>query len=136
MARMMMCDAADDREAAYLVTDLANGDATAWCQEHFTDLCATVTRAAEEQVAADTGPVDPQDVDEPGDEVPAVVDVQLPDNDGPFSTVAAGVELARQSAEDLAEVTQRNRTRRKLAERPDSAATSLDTVPEPGSPRR
>lgn len=136
MARTMLCDAADDREAAYLVTDLANGDATAWCQEHFTDLCASVTRAAEEAIAADDAPVTPQVVDDVVDEAPAVVDVQLPDDavsPGPLALAARDEFLEKNTAREMAA---RERTRRKLADRPDSAATSLDVVPEPGPPRR
>jgi len=136
MARMMLCDAADDREAAYLVTDLSNGDATAWCQEHFTDLCATVTRAAEDQVAADVEPVTPQDVDQAGDDEDG-------DDTCPFCGEAIADEFQAQHVADkhMDELTlqvngQESRTRRKLAGRPDSAATSLDVVSEPGSPRR
>jgi len=136
MARMMLCDAADDREAAYLVTDLANGDATAWCQEYFTDLCATVTRAAEDQVAADVEPVVPQDVDGPGDYLDAPIGVGM--DGGPvLSEDVAGAELAAASLEyDAMAEKHREKLRRKLAERPDSAVSSLDVVPEPGSPRR
>jgi len=136
MARMMMCDAADDREAAYLVTDLSSGDAAAWCQEHFTDLCAAVTRAAEEAIAADTEPVAPQDVDGPTDELQLEHDVQLPPGNSADVPHVGGLVIDEQAAADYAESNHRDRTRRKLAERPDSAATSLDVVPEPGPPRR
>lgn len=136
MARMMLCDAGDDREAAYLVTDLANGDATAWCQGHFTDLCATVTRAAEEEIAADVKPVTPQVVDEAGDGKPATVDVPLATYDGDYADVAGEELAATYDGPPTVEELHRSRTRRRLAERPDSAANSLGTVPEPGPPRR
>lgn len=136
MARIILCDAEDGRVAAYMVSDHEAGTTTAWCAEHFADLCASVTRAAEEALEIDELTPHPQVLDNPGDEAPAVVDVQLPDDDSPLSEDDPGwVDRAgwRQVAD---EVKQQEETRRKLAARPDSAATSLDVVPEPGPPRR
>jgi hypothetical protein len=136
MARIILCDAEDGRVAAYMVSDHEAGTTTAWCAEHFADLCASVTRAAEEAIAADRTPVTPQVVDDVVDEAPAVVDVQLPDDTvspGPLALAARDEFLEKNTAREMAA---RERTRRKLADRPDSAATSLDVVPEPGPPRR
>lgn len=136
MARTMLCDAGDDREAVYLVTDLTNGDATAWCQEHFTDLCANVTRAAEDALEVDELTPHPQDLDNPGDEPPAVVTVDSPAAPDGYVELVPPIPAELVGDKIHAELDQRDRTRRKLADRPDSAATSLDVVPEPGSPRR
>lgn len=136
MARIILCDAEDGRVAAYMVSDHEAGTTTAWCAEHFADLCASVTRAAEEALEIDELTPHPQDLDNPGDEAPAVVDVQLPAPPDGYMEIVPPIPAEMVGDKLAAAMDQEIKTRRKLAERPDSAATSLDVVPEPGSPRR
>ena len=136
MAAGYLCDAGDSLPGAYLITDLVTGDTAAWCSAHFADLCAAVTRAAEDEIAAEPETVTPQDVDDPGDDGPrgfSDATVARAMTDGPLSP--ADADAAAAAAEARVQAHQA-RTRRKLAERPDSAKTSAETIPEPGPPRR
>jgi hypothetical protein len=112
MAQAMMCDQHPDRAAAYIVTDLSDGDTFTACGECWVQMCAAVAvaAAAVESDAADHG-VQPQDLGE-----------------GPANDPAPRSRRKRPESEH------RERTRRKLANRPDSAATSLAVVPEPDPP--
>ena len=158
MAAGYLCDAGDSLPGAYLITDLVTGDTAAWCGAHFADLCAAVTRAAEAEIAAEPETVVAQDVDSPVDgeppapppgnsaDVPHVGGLAIDEprgfsdetvepamTDGPMVNPSPEVVIGGAPKDEPAH---RERTKHKLAQRPDSAKTSAETIPEPGPPRR
>jgi len=136
MAAGYLCDAGDNLPGAYLITDLVTGDTAAWCSAHFADLCAAVTRAAESEIATPPETITPQDVDNPGDDEPRAFSdatVERAVTDGPLPSEA---QLEHDELHVHPELAHRERTKRKLAARPDSAKTSAETIPDPGESRR
>jgi hypothetical protein len=131
MARPITCESLDGNPAAYMITDLFDGTTFAVCVEHWVDLCGNV--AASRRPDADTGA-----------EAVEVEAAEADDADpGTVSELAAavaadlGVDVSTVAVTHLPgdgptpEPAQRARTRRKLAERPDSTATSEAAVPWP-----
>lgn len=156
MAQTITCDSADGQPAAYLITDLSNGTTFAPCVQHWIDLCAHVTREAEQHIAESTPAPAPQPIDPPVDPSDPDNDVQQADQaddggDGPVGTtprtgpfvldedaIAASHGMVR--GEDggmrtpAAHEAHEARVRAELAERPDSApdSESVTWSPEGG----
>jgi hypothetical protein len=131
MARPITCESLDGNPAAYMITDLSDGTTFAVCVEHWVDLCGNV--AAQQQGAQDEQATPGNPVPDASDHADFLTGAELE------SARSRGVEvegdIAPEADEcapaDLGEPVQRARTRRKLAERPDSTATSEAAVPWP-----
>lgn len=131
MARIWPCDMGhpEQVEAAYLITDQANGDVTALCVTCVVEWAGAVVQAAYPAP-------DPADGDgglgfsdetivramTDGPLVAAQDTAAVPVPDGPPT---------RRAPRKRSEQAHRARVRRELAERPDSASTSEDDVPWP-----
>jgi hypothetical protein len=131
MARPITCESLDGNPAAYMITDLSDGTTFAVCVEHWVDLCTNVANSqqgAQDEQATPGNPV-PDASDHAdfltGAEIESArsqgIEVEGDGDPGPVAITPA----------DLDEPVQRARTRRKLAERPDSTATSEANVPWP-----
>jgi len=150
VARPINCDNghAEPIDAAYMITDMASGDVIALCPGCMVDFAAGICRGWGLVVAP------PELVNAAvlaqGDPPAPIVDAPLPEDDA-GATVEPG-ELAREMRDEFAtaytlrpdplvgeavivarpepqpETTHRARTRRRLAARPDSAATSEAVV--------
>jgi len=93
-----------------MVTDVDAADTRAYCQQHFLAMCIDVINAAVEAMP---------DEPEPGEPEP---DEPLVTNPANLTGLADGSTAAEQE----------RKTRRKLAARPDGAATSETVAPWPG----
>lgn len=131
MARPTMCSAEDGQPAAYLITDTDTGDTFAPCVAHWIDLCMQVA-GSQAAAAAEA------ESDDSAAGAAAIIAEHAvsPEVAAAMADDAAGVTVELGDAgepmpADSSEPGQRRRTRAKLAERPDSAATSEAVVPWP-----
>jgi hypothetical protein len=153
MARPITCESLDGNPAAYMITDLSDGTTFAVCVEHWADLCGNVaaSQRPDADTGAESGEVEAAEADDadPGTvselAAPGVDGVNLEGDDEddesePCPFCGLVVRPAEQEAHvttlhmaELANVAtgQESRTRRKLASRPDSTATSEGAVPWP-----
>lgn len=102
MARAILCDSGDGEPYRYLVSEFENGTTVAYCEQHWYGMCVDVVMALAEQMPGDEPEPEPEP--DPGQAAP---------------------ELEPGQAEAVvAELRHRDRTRERLAARPDAPATS------------
>jgi hypothetical protein len=123
----------DTVPAAYMVTDLASGDVIALCSGCMVELGAGMVRGVGGTVTM-PGQAEPEPSPEPA-AVPAIMDAPLPEMSAAESNQAAADAANDEARAEARVLAHQERTRGKLAARPDSAPTSETVVPWPSVTR-